>query len=79
MALSVEEREEFLAEPHIGALSVVEKSDRAPLTVPIWYQYSPGGELWVLTRLSEDSCDRGRGPLQSDGAAHRANGPVRLG
>jgi nitroimidazol reductase NimA-like FMN-containing flavoprotein (pyridoxamine 5'-phosphate oxidase superfamily) len=49
MALSKEEREQFLAEPHIGALSVVERPDRAPLIVPIWYQYSPGGELWVLT------------------------------
>src|SRR3954447_1809628 len=49
MALSTEEREQFLAEPHIGALSVVERPGRAPLTVPIWYQYSPGGELWVLT------------------------------
>lgn len=49
MALSVEEREQFLADPHIGALSVVERPDRAPLTVPIWYQYAPGGELWVLT------------------------------
>jgi nitroimidazol reductase NimA-like FMN-containing flavoprotein (pyridoxamine 5'-phosphate oxidase superfamily) len=47
MALSREEREQFLAEPHIGALSVVERPDRAPLTVPIWYQYNPGGELWV--------------------------------
>lgn|SRR5690242_12020076 len=49
MALSVEARQAFLAEPHIGALSVVERPDRAPLTVPIWYQYTPGGELWVLT------------------------------
>src|SRR3954469_25916358 len=49
MALSVEERERFLAQPHIGALSVVERPDRAPLTVPIWYQYTPGGELWVLS------------------------------
>ncbi|WP_433367282.1 pyridoxamine 5'-phosphate oxidase family protein [Actinoplanes sp. CA-142083] len=49
MALSREEREQFLAAPHIGALSVVERPDRAPLTVPIWYQYEPGGELWVLT------------------------------
>jgi hypothetical protein len=47
MVLSKEEREEFLAQPHIGALSVVERSGRAPLTVPIWYQYTPGGELWV--------------------------------
>jgi hypothetical protein len=49
MALSVEEREQFLAEAHIGALSVLERPDRAPLTVPIWYHYSPGGELWILT------------------------------
>ena len=53
MALSVEEREQFLAEPHIGALSVLEAPDRGPLTVPIWYQYSPGGELWVLTQPSQ--------------------------
>jgi len=25
---------------------------RSPLTVPIWYQYSPGGEAWVLTSAS---------------------------
>ncbi|GAA0432827.1 pyridoxamine 5'-phosphate oxidase family protein [Streptomyces luteireticuli] len=49
MTLSPQERERFLAEPHIGALSVVERPDRAPLTVPIWYQYTPGGELWVRT------------------------------
>ena len=22
---------------------------RGPLTVPIWYQYEPGGEAWILT------------------------------
>jgi hypothetical protein len=49
MALSKEDREEFLAEPHVGALSVSAGVDRGPLTVPIWYQYSPGGDLWVLT------------------------------
>lgn len=49
MALSEQEREQFLAEPHIGALAVAWTSDRAPLTVPIWYQYTPGGELWINT------------------------------
>ncbi len=49
MALSVKEREAFLAEPHIAALSVVAEGDRGPLSVPIWYQYAPGGEAWVLT------------------------------
>ncbi|MFK4066794.1 pyridoxamine 5'-phosphate oxidase family protein [Streptomyces sp. NPDC029674] len=49
MPLSVEEREQFLAEPHIGALAVTAGEGRAPLTLPIWYQYTPGGELWVMT------------------------------
>ena len=49
MALSKEEREQFLAEPHIAALSVTAGDKRGPLMVPIWYQYSPGGEPWVLT------------------------------
>ena len=43
------DRELFLAEPHIAALSVSAGPDRGPLTVPIWYQYEPGGEAWVLT------------------------------
>ena len=49
MALSKDEREQFLAEPHIAALSVSAGDKRGPLTVPIWYQYTPGGELWFTT------------------------------
>lgn len=49
MALTKEEREQFLSEPHIAALSVYAGGSRGPLTVPIWYQYTPGGEPWVLT------------------------------
>src|SRR5687767_7086780 len=49
MALSKEEREQFLSEPHIAALSVGAGDKRGPLTVPIWYQYTPGGEPWVHT------------------------------
>lgn len=49
MALSKEEREQFLAEPHTAALSVSAGDKRGPLTVPVWYQYEPGGEPWVLT------------------------------
>jgi hypothetical protein len=48
-SLSVRDRELFLAEPHIAALSVSAGRDRGPLTLPIWYQYAPGGEAWVLT------------------------------
>ena len=48
-SLSVSDRESFLAEPHVAALSVTAGPDRGPFTVPIWYQYEPGGEAWVLT------------------------------
>lgn len=47
--LTLDERVRFLAEPHVAALSVSAGQDRGPLTVPIWYQYQPGGEAWVLT------------------------------
>ena len=50
--LSVHERELFLAEPHIAALSVSAGPGRGPLTVPMWYQYEPGGEAWVLTEAA---------------------------
>lgn len=50
MALTVEEREQFLAEPHVAAIAVDSgEPDRAPLVVPVWYQYTPGGDIWVLT------------------------------
>ncbi|MEI7030132.1 pyridoxamine 5'-phosphate oxidase family protein [Streptomyces pratensis] len=50
MALTREEREQFLAEPHVAALAVAARGeDRAPLNVPIWYQYAPGGDVWILT------------------------------
>ncbi|WP_431970257.1 pyridoxamine 5'-phosphate oxidase family protein [Nocardia sp. bgisy134] len=49
MPLSQDERQQFLAQPHIAALAVTTGQDRGPLNVPIWYQYSPGAEVWVLT------------------------------
>ena len=42
------QREEFLASVHVGIVSLPEP-DRGPLTVPIWYDYKSGGELWFLT------------------------------
>src|SRR5215472_12216000 len=51
-SLSVRDREFFLAEPHVAALSVSAGQGRGPLTVPIWYQYAPGGEAWVLTEAA---------------------------
>jgi hypothetical protein len=49
MALSKDEREQFLAETRVAALSVSAGDTHGPLTVPMWYQYTPGGEPWILT------------------------------
>ncbi|MFJ6086318.1 pyridoxamine 5'-phosphate oxidase family protein [Streptomyces sp. NPDC092369] len=51
MALTREEREQFLAEPHVAALAVDAGAGRAPLNVPIWYQYEPDGTVWIMTAL----------------------------
>jgi len=39
--MSASEREAFLAEVHIGILSV-EEPGRGPLALPIWYEYRDG-------------------------------------
>jgi nitroimidazol reductase NimA-like FMN-containing flavoprotein (pyridoxamine 5'-phosphate oxidase superfamily) len=46
--MSRDEREAFLAGRHVGVLSV-SRPGRAPLTVPIWYSYEPGGLVSVVT------------------------------
>jgi len=45
--MTIEQREQFLAEVRIGVLSI-EQRGRGPLTAPIWYGYEPGGSLWFL-------------------------------
>lgn len=50
--MTEDERNAFLAEPHVAVLAV-EQPGRGPLTVPVWYDYKPGGGVAVLT--SSDS------------------------
>ena len=46
---SEHDREAFLADKHVGVLSVATSDGRPPASVPIWYSYSPGGEIRVNT------------------------------
>jgi len=46
--MSIEERQAFLAETRVGIISIPEEG-RGPLTVPVWYNYDPGGDLCVWT------------------------------
>ncbi len=47
-AMTKQEREAFLADVHVGIISIPEEG-RGPLTVPIWYAYDPGGDLRIMT------------------------------
>ncbi len=42
------ERQDFLAGLHIGVVSINEPG-RGPLSVPVWYDYEPGGEVSFIT------------------------------
>jgi uncharacterized protein len=46
--MSKEAREQFLAQPRVGVVGISEEG-RGPLTVPVWYWYQPGGDLWFET------------------------------
>ncbi|WP_174567701.1 TIGR03618 family F420-dependent PPOX class oxidoreductase [Nocardia altamirensis] len=46
--MTSDEREAFLADLHVGVIAI-ERADRAPLAVPIWYGYEPGGEVLIWT------------------------------
>ena len=50
-AMSHQDRERFLTDPRVGLLGVADprSDDRAPLVVPVWYGYEPGGEIVVET------------------------------
>jgi nitroimidazol reductase NimA-like FMN-containing flavoprotein (pyridoxamine 5'-phosphate oxidase superfamily) len=49
LTMTVEEREAYLADVHVAIMSVADDSGRAPLAVPVWYRYRPGGEISIVT------------------------------
>ena len=48
-AFSETERQEFLADKHVAVLSVAATEGRPPASVPIWYDYTPGGNVRIMT------------------------------
>jgi nitroimidazol reductase NimA-like FMN-containing flavoprotein (pyridoxamine 5'-phosphate oxidase superfamily) len=47
--MTEKERQEFLAEPRIGVVSVAKGDNRPPHTTPVWYAYEPGGNVTFFT------------------------------
>ena len=60
--MTMDEKQAFLADLHVGVIGLNDPG-AGPLTVPIWYDYTPGGDLWVITGK-----DSKKGKLLSDGA-----------
>jgi nitroimidazol reductase NimA-like FMN-containing flavoprotein (pyridoxamine 5'-phosphate oxidase superfamily) len=48
LKMTQDEREAFLADPHVGVISIQDPG-RGPLSTPIWYDFKPGVGLWVIT------------------------------
>lgn len=46
--MTADEKQTFLADLHVGVLGINDPG-KGPLTVPVWYDYEPGGQLWFLT------------------------------
>ncbi len=51
-AFTETERHEFLAAKHVAVLSVAATDGRPPASVPIWYDYTPGGNIRISTSPS---------------------------
>lgn len=51
-AFTETQREEFLAGLHVAVLSVAATDGRPPASVPIWYDYEPGGHILVNTGVT---------------------------
>lgn len=56
LAMTKAERESFLADRHVAIISVAQP-DAAPLTVPIWYEYEPGGAVRLVTGARSKKLD----------------------
>jgi len=50
--MSASAREAFLAEPHIGVLTIARPSGQPPLASPIWYEYVDGAVVINVGRGS---------------------------
>lgn len=48
LTMTIDERQDFLAGLHVAVLGV-DDPGHGPLAVPVWYSYTPGGTVTVVT------------------------------
>jgi PPOX class probable F420-dependent enzyme len=84
--MTVEERETFLADVHVGVLSI-SRSDKGPLALPIWYSYEEGDVIIGMAAESLKAkllrkAGRASITVQDETAPYRyvmVEGPVTVG
>jgi nitroimidazol reductase NimA-like FMN-containing flavoprotein (pyridoxamine 5'-phosphate oxidase superfamily) len=47
LTMPAADREAFLAEPHIGVLTITRGATQPPLGSPVWYEYEQGGDVVI--------------------------------
>jgi uncharacterized protein len=47
--MTEQERQKFLAGPHVAVLSIAREGGRTPHATPVWYAYEPGGDVTFFT------------------------------
>lgn len=52
LTMAPPDRESFLAEPHIGVLTIARPAGHPPLASPIWYEYADGVVAINVARTS---------------------------
>lgn len=52
-ALTVQEREALLAEPHVAVMSLPSDDERPPLAFPVWYAHHGGDRITYYTHRTE--------------------------
>lgn len=84
--MTIEEREAFLADVHVGVLAV-ERPGQGPLAVPVWYQYEDGDVIVQTSAASIKAkhladVDRATLTAQQESLPYKyvmVEGPVTIG
>ena len=82
--MSERESQSFLADRHIGVMSMTRGNHQPPLTTPVWYHYQRGGRDHVFhwddgANRKENRADPGCGCLEFLRTARRISLQIRHG
>lgn len=75
--LTESERTELLTAGHVAVVSFAADDGRPPFSLPIWYHYEPGGNLYLSTRAGNRKTRLARASRALTLVVHRDQPPYR--